>query len=980
MPKDDTVFALADSIDPDRAKELRQETPEGEAKALAVLLGVAFPPLAPTREWQHQALAEVSRLRMRAPFVPEELDVDVQSLLRDGVEFEAALRHGVWKQKARIALRELMPRTIGGPDVDQTAKDLSLLAEVGIELALSEAEKHAVKEFGEPMRTDGKRSTSVVFGMGKLGGLELNAGSDIDLIFCYDTDDGVGDFSLHRFWTEVVRNTVNSLDNITEDGNVWRVDLRLRPEGESGPVTNSMAATERYYETWGRQWERAVLLRCRVVGGDRELGKLFMTEVFQPFVFRRNSSRSVGSTMMDMVKRSRAELCTDPDRDLKLGYGGIREAEFFVQALQLVWGGREPSIRVPGMLEALGHLRSRGFATEKEHKEITEAYLMLRRVEHRIQWMTGVQTHLLPEAPDMRLRLARSLWFEDVEGLMSALEVARRHVSAHFATLAPDRPEVESPYGRQLAKLENEDPEVTTELGELFGDEDIGEHLLALARSMDGPLGSRVRERYAGFGASLLDAISGCADPGQAARYLRSFFARFGSNSGYVDALAQNPAILHRFVNVLGARCFVGDAIVNRPDLADALLFGGPEVGWPEPARIVSERIAAFEQKRSPDPDEARDEFIAALRRAKGEVMVAVAVADLAGDADTAKVTRCLSALADDILRRTVRYETGDDAEGLCVIAVGKLGGGELGYGSDLDVLFVYEPSLAPAGSYAAEHFSQCAQRIIRSISAMHWAGPGYELDTRLRPSGSQGMLVTALESFARYHGVRLRRSSAPDIDAPHRVSSGAAWERQALLRARYCAGDREVGTEVIRICHVAAYEHGAPPVEEMHHLRMRMERELARETAGRYDLKMGRGGLLDVEFAAQWLQMSHGSDPRVRTTDTAGALKRLSRVGAISERDVQELTEHYAFLRGLEQRIRVLNGDGATVLDERHSDLDKLARRVRLNPVAGVTPRELLLSTYRMVTDAVRATYLRVLRLPPESLPPGGVSVPPLG
>jgi glutamate-ammonia-ligase adenylyltransferase len=306
------------------------------------------------------------------------------------------------------------------------------------------------------------------------------------------------------------------------------------------------------------------------------------------------------------------------------------------------------------------------------------------------------------------------------------------------------------------------------------------------------------------------------------------------------------------------------------------------------------------------------------------------------------------------------------------VIAVGKLGGGDIGYGSDLDVQFVYDSSDLSEEHHPPEYFSRLAQRIIRLVSGPHAAG--YELDTRLRPSGSQGLLVTSLPAFARYHGVKLGEDPQDAVTAPvgdgqtaSVLSSGAAWERQALLRARACAGDLELGARVIRVAHVAAYERGEPPAAELHALRMRMEKELARERNGRWDIKTGRGGLLDVEFAAQWLQMRHGHDPRVRTTDIVGALHGLRDIRVLSREQFEVLRDGYVFLRRLEQRIRIVQGAGApAILDAGSPGLPKLARLMTVGHHPSQTASDALLAAYEGVSTAVREAYLEVLGVAP--------------
>jgi [glutamine synthetase] adenylyltransferase / [glutamine synthetase]-adenylyl-L-tyrosine phosphorylase len=957
----DELLRFADSIDPDRAKHLTREL--GPQRSAAVLLATAFPPQTPVHGWQLEALARIEQQGWLAQRQRSDILGSLRAAAGDSSDAERAqsgLRRAVWAERARIALRELLSSRLGGAGVEVTARELSDLAEAALEICLEDAARQVAARFGQPLRADRRGSQLVVLGMGKLGGFELNAGSDVDLMFVYDTDDGGSQTSLHDHWTRVVRRMVATVDTPTADGLIWRVDLRLRPEGSQGPIVNSLAAIERYYETWGRLWERAALLRARAVAGSLDLGAELERQIIVPFVYRRNVDPGIATALAELVDRSRAELSQAPDRDLKLGPGGIREAEFFVQSLQLIWGGREPSLRVPGSLPALARLRSRGLVTDREARSIAEAYLLLRRVEHHVQWSTGIQTHLLPVSDSEQDRLARSLGYAGGDQLTSELSRARAVVRELFAALAPAAPRPAPRHRSLLAAIEEQDPRVLVQAEQELGSAELGEHLLALARRPDGLLGALTHERHPGLADAVIDAIAASPDPEQSARYLRAFFGRFYTPAPYVAALSDEPPVLHRLVTVLGASAFVGDAVVSRPDLADVILFGGGVA--PEPRTVVATELAEIARGAPPGsaPEDSRDRLVHGLRRAKRRAMVEVAVADLAGTIGTRDVTRILSELADEVLERTTHFELGGEAMGLAVIAVGKLGGREIGYASDLDVLFVYEPSAAPADRDATEYFVRRAQRVIRLISEPHPAGPGYELDTRLRPSGSHGMLVASIASFARYHGVSGEPSSG--AEGPAVLSSGAAWERQALIRARPVAGDRALGAAVLAIAERAAYERGAPPVAELHRLRMRMERELARERPGLVDLKTGRGGLLDIEFATQWMQMQHGADRRIRTPDTGQALEALCSCGYLARPDYEALREGYTFLRRLEQRIHVLRGSGSTTLDVRRPGLAQLARRMGMHEHAPAGAVEALLSRYRDVSEMVRATYLRVL------------------
>jgi [glutamine synthetase] adenylyltransferase / [glutamine synthetase]-adenylyl-L-tyrosine phosphorylase len=965
MDAENRFLALAERIDPERAKDLGRELGRSENCAPVVLLATAFPPFAELAPYRLEALERLCRDGLRAGRRRDDLFTVARRAVaktEGGEAFAGALRRFAWTERARIALRELLPLELGGASIATTAHELSLLAEVTIELALEEAVHHVASRTGLAERANGEPSALVVFGMGKLGGDELNAGSDVDLNFVYDTDDSRGEPSLHDHWTRVVRRLVATLDTPTQDGIVWRVDLRLRPEGSRGPLVNSMAATERYYETWGRLWERAALLRARPVAGDRSLGAAVAREVFTPFVYRHAVDPTVAVGMTDLVERSRRELSEDPARDLKLGPGGIREIEFFAQTLQLVFGGRTPALRVQGTLEALSRLKSGGMVSDREARTLSEAYAFLRRLEHRVQWISGVQTHLMPRETDDLARLARSLGHADERPLLAELERMRERVSTLFATVLPaGRKRKLSPrFSNLLAALSDNDAAAREAEG-LFEGGDVSQHLVALARRPDGPLGELTRERRPGFAEALLDAIAECPDPELSARNLRGFFGRFSDPSAYVAALSEDPYALSRLVTVLGSSSFVGDALIARPDLSDVILFGGGAVSDPRAAVLLELETHRDALPPAAESEEAQEAFVTALRIAKRRVMVEVAVADLGGSIGTREATRLLSDLADATIEQATDRVLGGNARGLAVLALGKLGGRDLGYGSDLDVIFVFDPTAAPNRDEAMSYFSRAAQRIIRYISEPGLAGPGYELDTRLRPSGSKGMLVTSLGAFARYHGI-----VTPEAEAagPSPTSSGAAWERQTLLRARFCAGDGELGARVLSVARAAAYEGGAPPVEELHRLRLRMERELGRERPGRYDLKTGRGGLLDIEFCVQWLQMRHGADTRVHTTDTAEALEALFSAGYLEHLGFDQLREGYRFLRRLEQRIHVLTGQSASVIDTEARGLSELARRMGLSDEPGHPAAELLVTQYRLVVDSVREAYLSALEL----------------
>ncbi len=926
-----------------------------DATDLAALLACAYPSMAPSIFAHPEDVVAIARgtKLARDPRTYRRTALTMIGDATDNAGVRRGLRRFAQRERLRVAARELLPH---GSDIDVTARELSDLADVCIDLALGEAMHWADARFGEPRTREGTRCGFVVIGMGKLGGRELNSGSDVDLLLFYETDDGeaIGEgaagasTSLHEYFTRVSQRFTATLGDVTEDGFAWRVDLRLRPEGARGPLVNSLAAAERYYETWGRTWERAALVRARAVAGDLKLGQE-MLGALAPFVWRREVNPAVADEMIALVVRARAETPIDPARDLKLGVGGIREVEFFVQSLQLIWGGREPSVRAANTLDAVRRLRARGLLTDREGRETADAYLALRRLEHRVQFALGWQTHALPPLGDPLLdRIARSLGFAGERDLERDLDKTRRRVSSRFGALSREGRVKKDDAGaldRVFYALDAGDETAALAWSaEVFGaasSPDLARHLLALARRPDYPLGATTRDKFPDLAPVLVEALEGAADPEQAARLMATFFARLGTPSVYARALAEDARAARALVGLFGASAFLGASMIGHPELADRLLFGR---GAPTPesaAAAIDEEIASLE------PDGDPEDFVGALRRAKGRVTMEVGLADLAGELSTRACTRVLSALADATLDRATRFALKDaESHGLAVIAMGKLGGGEIGYGSDLDLFFIYED----ATDEAPERFVRVAQRVMRLLSAPHGDGPGYELDTRLRPSGNQGLLVVSLDAFSKYHRAGDGLSEAHD------------WERQALLKARACAGDPELGAKVIAVADAAAYGRGAPAPERIHHLRLRMERELAGERPGRYDLKLGKGGLVDVEFAAQWLQMKWGNDPRVRTPDTETALSALEACGYLEVSLAAPLREGYRVLRRMEQRLRVLHGTSVQLLEEGAPGMALFARRMGMRDGPRGTASSALVARYLEITRDVRGAYLAVL------------------
>ncbi|HEY8076243.1 MAG TPA: hypothetical protein VIF62_19090, partial [Labilithrix sp.] len=410
---------------------------EPETAQLAALLAAAYPALRAQMLARPEDVVALTKGKLRLPRDLRAYRRLAASAVAGGDENTArSLRLFAQRERLRIAARELL----APGDIDATARELADLAQVCVESAVAEAQRVVEERFGVPTASGGARCAFTVLGMGKLGGRELNAGSDVDLIPFYETDDGdvrkdgaPSEQTLHEHFTRVTQRFTQTLEEATADGIVWRVDLRLRPEGSRGPLVNALAAAERYYETWGRTWERAALLRARPVAGDLAFGARLL-DALGPFVWRKAVDPKIAREMTELVLRGRVELTTEPERDVKLGPGGIREAEFFVQSLQLIWGGKEPALRVQGTIEALRRLHARGLVTDRERSEVESSYLALRRVEHRVQNATGIQTHVLPRG-ELLETIAKSLGDASGAELEKDLDKIRRRVASRFASL-----------------------------------------------------------------------------------------------------------------------------------------------------------------------------------------------------------------------------------------------------------------------------------------------------------------------------------------------------------------------------------------------------------------------------------------------------------------------------------------------------------------------------------------------------------------
>jgi len=841
-----------------------------------------------------------------------------------------------------------------------------------------------VAEHGVPLLKEcGQEAELTIFGMGKFGGRELNFSSDIDLIYFYSSDQGEtagisdgqggvkGRISLHAFFVKQAEMITKAVSQVTEDGFVFRVDLGLRPEGKGGDMAVSLRSAEVYYELWGQSWERAAMLKARPVAGSIRLGEELLKRL-EPFIHRKYLDYNLIEDMMAMKKKIDASLARELEGEynIKLGRGGIREIEFFIQALQLVYAGKRPELRERNSLRSLRLLQGAGLVGEEDRAALANAYRFLRTVEHRIQVVQERQTHNLPKKDDEYLALARRSGFLSADGgerFRAELEAHRANVSAVYGALFLSRdeklkeevqPEIYHFFDRAA------DPDLLKDMlaERRFKKVDVAyDHLLLLR---DGPprafLTERARRILEKLGPPLLQEIFASPDPDMAMTNLERFLCAVGSRSTFYALLAENREVLKLIVSLFGMSEFLSKIFIGHPELLDSMVARSFASSVKE--RAVMEQELTDMLARAVDFEEQLD----VLRRYRHEEFLRIGMNDIYGKVGQTEIATQLTNLADVCLgaacgiarqelarfgRPLYREPDGSEHEaGLAVIGMGKMGGMELNYHSDLDIIYIYDHQGQTDGAKQIsnhEFFAKLGQKIIMILTTQTREGYVYKLDTRLRPSGNAGPLVTSLDSFKAYH-----RDEAQ------------IWERQALTKARVVLGGEGLRQGIDQIIRHTVYGFSADEAAraEIHRLRMRMENEIAREKDGSYNIKTGRGGMVDVEFIVQYLLLKHGhSFPDMRSNNTLVSLKAMRGTGIVADDDCETLLSGYKFLRRLENRLRIVHDYSMNDLGGSQEYLDMLARRLGYDPKLR-HPGAILMKEYERITEGIRGVYDRIL------------------
>ncbi|MDR6992975.1 bifunctional [glutamate--ammonia ligase]-adenylyl-L-tyrosine phosphorylase/[glutamate--ammonia-ligase] adenylyltransferase [Luteimonas sp. 3794] len=771
-------------------------------------------------------------------------------------EWPTLLRRYRTACSARLVWRDVH----GLDDVDATLAGSTALAEQCLTLALDALEAEFAQRYGRVRDIDGNVVRLVVFGLGKLGGGELNFSSDIDLIYSFATageSDGARALAAEDYFTRLGQQFAKLLDENTGDGFSHRVDLRLRPFGSAGRIALSFAAMEQYFQHEGRDWERYAWQKARPVAGDIEAGERFLTQL-RPFIYRRYLDYGALDGLRQMKAMIAAEVARkELSDDIKRGDGGIREIEFLAQALQLIRGGREPALRDRRLLPTLDALHAHAQIDADTLVLLQRAYRFLRQLENRLQMLRDAQTHRLPADPLDRLRIARGLGYADWDALVATLRDVRASVAQEFDALFAVRSQqraatADNDLTGYWAALPEGGERAVLETAGFSDSADVDAALRDFARSPSvRDLSDSARTRLDRLMPILLQASAPADRPLQAIRRLLALLHNILRRASYLALLDERPAALARLVDVVTRSAFLAERLAAHPLLLDELLDArdeGPLLQRGEMATACGRALRQSDLEAG----------LLDLNETRQQLSFRIALATLDGRQSGQDATRQLAWLADAVVDTVLALAMRDleathgalpDAR-FAVIGYGSLGGEELGFGSDLDLVFLYD---APADAQstgarpldAQRWAARLGQKIVALLGTVTGGGRLYDVDVRLRPDGGKGLLVSSLASYAEYQRER-----------------AWTWEHQALVRARFVAGHDAMAAafEDVRRDILATPRDPAKLHEDVLSMRRRMRAELDRSAGDRFDLKQGSGGLVDLEFLLQWLVLREGA------------------------------------------------------------------------------------------------------------------------
>ena len=839
-----------------------------------------------------------------------------------------AIRRFRRRETLRIGARDL----IGSATVEETTLELSHVADVCLQ-AVFEIALESLRAHYKLMRDAAVASGRfAVIGMGKLGGQELNYSSDVDVIFVYGEEGNLtANLTNHQFFTKLAEEIIRAVGASTAEGNIFRIDLRLRPEGKSGPLVRSLDSCENYYAEFGETWERMALIKARPVAGDDQVGAEFI-EMVQPFVYARHAGENVIQQMAVLKRRIEEEVVREGrlTRHVKLGIGGIREIEFIVQSFQVLRGSRLVQLRDRNTLRSLAALVKTKTLTEEEATKLADAYRFLRNVEHRLQMEMELQTHTIPDEQHALYRLARSLDFDTVEGFLLAQETRTSGVRKIYeSVLAKAGGGVALTAERLLAV--DRLPKALAGAG--FAD--VPAATKVVENLWHGPgfghVSQRTKELFVQLFPTVLGWAAQVADPDAALARFDKFVTAYGSRGLLYEMFAGAPKLVEMLMRLGDASRYLSDALARQPELFDGIV-GGVTLSDPKNLNIMHEELCAA-QKEGAEPMET-------ARRWKRSEMVRIGIEDVMGLVDIEQTHAEMTSLAEACLRFAVeRVHQGPKRKQFpfIVVGMGKFGGMELGYGADLDVLFV-----GGTGASDQAEAGKLASSVIDFMSRQTSAGSLFPVDARLRPDGEKGTLASSLDAHRDYYAKRAQ-----------------LWERQALIKARFVAGDAKLGKDFMQMAHEIVYG-SALTAEELAHIRQmrhRIETERGDQQHLELEFKTGPGGLVDVEFLTQALQLRHGHEhAQLRIAHTLAVLNRLTALGIVEEEQSALLRRNYFFLRRIESVLRRAENTNVSRIPVDDREQLRLAKRL------GFTNTADFLRNYRHATRKTRELYDQLL------------------
>ncbi|QCR35012.1 bifunctional [glutamate--ammonia ligase]-adenylyl-L-tyrosine phosphorylase/[glutamate--ammonia-ligase] adenylyltransferase [Nissabacter sp. SGAir0207] len=827
---------------------------------------------------------------------------------------EPALMRVLRQFRRRIMTRIAWAQAIQASSTEQTLQQLSVLAETLIVAARDWLYAACCREWGTPSGAEGTAQPLLILGMGKLGGGELNFSSDIDLIFAYpengETRGGRRVLDNAQFFTRLGQRLIKALDQPTVDGFVYRVDMRLRPFGDSGPLVMSFPALEDYYQEQGRDWERYAMVKARLMGDTGDAYSRELHQMLKPFVFRRYIDFSVIQSLRNMkgmiAREVRRRGLTD---NIKLGAGGIREIEFIVQVFQLIRGGREPQLQQRALLPTLRTVGELGLLPPEQVAQLAEAYLFLRRLENLLQAIADEQTQTLPADSLNRARLAWGMGFAGWTALSQALEAQMRAVRAVFDQLiGDDTPEPGETSDQELyvslwndAREEGDLAPLTPPHLSPEQQAELLRNLRAFRQDVDKrTIGPRGREMLDLLMPRLLAEV--CAHSKAEVTLVRVTGLLLGivTRTTYIELLVEYPGALKQLVRLCDASPMVAEQLARYPLLLDELL--DPQTLY-QPIALDAYRDE-LRQYLMRVPEEDEEQQLEAMRQFKQAQHLRIAAADIAGVLPVMKVSDHLTYLAEAMIESVVQqawgqmvrrygepaHLAGREGRGFAVIGYGKLGGWELGYSSDLDLVFLLDcpDDVMTTGERSIDgrqFYLRLAQRIMHLFSTRTSSGILYEVDARLRPSGAAGMLVSTVSAFAEYQ-----------------QQDAWTWEHQALVRARMVHGDPLIRQQfdAIRRDILCRPRDAATLQQEVREMRQKMVTHLGSKQADRFDMKSDPGGITDIEFIAQYLVLRYAAQQPALTrwSDNVRIFGLMAQHGIMEEQEAAALTHAYVTLR----------------------------------------------------------------------------------